>query len=226
MAEPARIDEVIEYLEAQLAARPRSWIKVRTLPGLAGKKKLSAMLIDALQAALATAEIHHWPRDLRSCLPTDTLFISKSPIRDLGLPFGDERELATFVQRYYRHLEPFARCTSVVREERYPYEDSYLRVDLCFRDYNGDRIVCELEHGTGHYETGSQISRYIEAVEASRGGRQTPPNVRGVVITGQPNADQEAEVARWSRENGVPVDWFYYRMDFDLTRAPADPRLS
>ena len=207
---------VVERLTAQLGKRERSHVKFRTLVTLAGQKRKSGLLVERLETALSEARIFHYPPSLKNCQLSDTVLVSIKPFRDPGLPFATERELADFVARHYQKLEPFARCTSVVREQIW----GDVRVDLAFRERGGGYVVCELEHGTGRYETASQIRRYIEEVHARLLQRGRNGRVRGVVITGKENPEQEAEISQWSQESGFSVAWYYYRLSLDLEPAP------
>lgn len=217
MAVGARgLEEVVERLTAQLAERERSHVKFRTLVALAGQKRKSALLVDRLEQALAEAQIFHYPLSLKNCQLEDTILVSVKPFRERGLPFANEAELSEFIVRHYRSLPPFARCTSVVREQRW----GDVRLDLVFRERGGGYVVCELEHGAGRFETASQLKRYIEAVHASLLSRGRTARVRGVVVTGKENPEQEAEMAQWSLESGFPVNWYYYRLTLELEPAP------
>jgi hypothetical protein len=213
----AKTDEVIKHLQPKLDERGSTWVRLSTLAQRAGQKKVTIPLIEELEAALKAAGIHHSPSDLRICSPSDTVLVSRSPFHDKGLPFDSERLLAEFIERHYRMLTPFSRCRSVKREAVV----GDVRIDLLFREVDGGRVVCELEHGTGRYETGSQIRRYMDAVRVSFATRAKPPRVRGVVITGEPNKAQEDMVARWCQKDGVTVDWYYYRLGLELTPAPS-----
>jgi hypothetical protein len=214
----ARTDLMVAELHARLAERGRTWVKFSTLVDLADRKRANEELIEEIEAALEVEKIHHSPTDLRICAASDTVLLSSEPFHDGGLPFGNERELSEFIERHYRLLPPFVLCRRV--DHQVQVEGGDVRIDLLFKEKDGSLIVCELEHGDGRFETGSQIRRYIKAVRDSFTPGEKQPKIRGVVITGEPNKDQEDEVARWCQEDGVKIDWYYYRLGLALTSAP------
>ena len=209
----SRTDPIVAQLRKQLEAGGRAWVRKKTLVELAGQKKASPPLLVEIEQALEKAGIYHSPGDLGSCRPTDTVFVSTEPFYDRGLPFSDERHLSDFIARHYRLLPPFRHCTSVKQEHR--IRD--LRIDLFFREADGDRIVCELEHSTGRHEAGSQIRSYVEAARTWAETAPGRPGIRGVVITGAPNPRQETMLAEWCEKSGEKVTWYYYRLGLELT---------
>ena len=212
----AGTDRVVAQLHKQLEADGRSWVRMKTLVTLAGRKRRSPELLAQIEQALEEAGIYHAPADLVSCPMAGTVLVSRDPIYDRGIPFQNEKELSLFIARHYRLIPPFRHCTSVTREARL----GSLKADLLFREANGDRIVCELEHSTGGWETGSQIIGYVEAARTSVKAMRRPPDIRGVVITGAPNPGQEAMVAEWCKTSGASITWYYYKLEFNL--APSD----
>jgi hypothetical protein len=206
--------DLVAQLRKQLEPDGRSWVKLNTLVERAGRERGSPELRAQIQQALAEAGIYHAPIDLQSCPSDDTVLISTTPIYDRGLPFQNEKELSVFIARHYRLLRPFRHCTSVEREFRL----GNLKADLFLREANGDRIVCELEHSTGGWETGSQIIGYVEAAQkwAKEQAMTRTPEIRGVVITGAPNPGQEAMVADWCKRHSETISWYYYKLELEL----------
>lgn len=215
-----RLGEMVERIAARLGNRRRTWLKAGTLAEMAGRKNLTDSFLAQVADVLALASIHHHPAVLTHCRPTDTILLSTDPIHDPGLPFESERRLSRFVMRHYRQLEPFSDCTSVRAEVPYPYSPHGVRIDLLFRDKGRDYIVCELEHGDGGLETGSQITLYMEAVLDS-----LPPGadvrVRGVVVSGAPNERQLHLIEKWLADHpDQQIDWYTYRLALDLEAQP------
>lgn len=210
------VGRAIERISEQLAHQERSHIKFRTLVTLVGHKKTSASLVETLEKAIAEAGFFHFPATLKNCQLKDTVLISVKPFRDPGLPFADEGEVAEFLVRHYKLLAPFSRCTSVVRERRC----GKIRIDLCFRERGGGYVVCELKHGSGRFEIATQIETYIEELNSELVNKGQKPSIRGVVVTGKENPNEEAKVAEWSQKSGFPVDWYYYRLSLELEAAP------
>jgi hypothetical protein len=211
------VELVIQRLKEQLNQRERSHVKFRTLVTLAGQKKKSVLLVDKLERAMAEAGVFHFPASLKDCQLSDTVLVSVKPFRDPGLPVDDEGELVKLIVRHYRLLAPFSRCTSV--QPQRPC-GAGLKIDLCFRERGGGYVVCELEKGSGRFETASQIKTYIEALHAELIAKGGKASVRGVVITGEENPAQEAEIAEWCQETRFKVDWYYYRLSLELEPAP------
>lgn len=213
------VEAVLHQVTQRLARKPRTWLKYRTILSWADRKKNSPQFAAALEEALAAAGIHVCAErgSFAYCTPSDTVTVSYSQIWEPGLPFEDHRELGKFIERHFKALPPFRRCNRAVAERRMPYGDSHVVVDLYLTEPRGV-VVCELEYDDGRYEPSSQIRRYIDAAlaEEADGSRRA---VRGVVITGAPNPDQEKEVSEFAQKEGVSVDWYYYRLSLDLQRA-------
>lgn len=213
------MDKVIARLKDQLSRRDPSWIRFGTLVRLAGREKQNAALVEELANAIREARICHLPHSLEGLEPEDPVSISYRSFRDPGLPFVDETELVTFIVNRYKDLEPFANCISVERQRQCDAG----RIDLCFREWGGGYVVCELEKNSGRFETASQIKAYMQALDAELTEAGGQAKVRGVVITGRENPPEEAEIAEWSEKNNVQVDWYYYRLGFELEHAPDSP---
>lgn len=209
----AKTDLVVAELRRRLQQDGRASVKLKTMVNLAGQQKRSPKLLTEIGLALEEAGIYHSPRDLLNCPIDDRVLISSEPLYDTGLPFGSERLLSEFIARHFRLLPPFRHCTSVEPEFRI----GDLRVDLVFREANGDRIFCELELGDGKFEAGAQIISYVRAGRAWAQTQPSRPGIRGVVITGAPNPGQETMVAEWCRSSGEDITWFYYRLGLELT---------
>jgi hypothetical protein len=213
------MENVIARLKEQLSRHDPSWIRFRTLVRLAGQENQSAILVKKLENAMETAKVFRFPASLHGLEPEDTVLISSEAIRDPGLPFLDEQELVTFILNRYKSLEPFKNCISFETQRQCDAG----RIDICFLERGGGYVVCELEKNSGRFETASQMKAYMQALHDELTEVAGEAEVRGVVITGRGNPLEEAEIAQWSQETGLKVDWYYYRLGFELDRVLPSP---
>jgi hypothetical protein len=214
------VEAAVDHVRAKLAVRPQTWMKYRTLVQKAERKKSSAQFADALEQALAEAGVYFYCERgrLRDCSLDETLSLSTTKIWEPGLPFADHRELGDFIKRHYRLLPPFRRCRTAEREKALVDDRGRVIVDLYLTEPKGV-VVCELEYDSGRFEPASQIKRYIHAAQADEATGSNRA-VRGVVITGAPNPEQEEELSEFGAASGVQVDWYYYRLTLELERSP------
>src|SRR3546814_917319 len=157
-----------------------TWAKRRTIAEWAGRKKVSSADLDEIQEVLEAAGIGLYPTPLRLREPDDTVRIYCGDSPEVGLEFGSEAELRDFLLTHHKRLHPLARLDSLKPEVRVPFDDSYVVVDLVGTESRGV-VVIELKLGDGYYKIGSQIRRYIEAMELEEAKRARPRRVRGVV---------------------------------------------
>lgn len=129
-----------------------------------------------------------------------------------GFSFRLESELATFLERHYRHIPMLARLRLLQRE--YPLDDGR-RIDLLFEE-TGTRqlVVVELKTGPAKDGAARQLVDYVETIRHSKLGRDR--TVRGVLITREAPAPFVDDLAALSVRHGVQLTWLRYAVRLSL----------
>lgn len=177
-----------------------------------GQEKRSARLLTALDAALAERGISARPGLLEPALAYDAPITFSRAARTSwqpGATFPDERSLENFLVAHYRRLPALKNLKRPRRQYPLP---SGQRVDLLFEERGSNAlVVCELKVGISGYGAVSQLFAYIDQLRASplAAGRK----IKGLIVTGTPDASLEDQIAILAAQRGVEVRWLCYRVE-------------
>ena len=177
-----------------------------------GQEKRSARLLTALDTALAERGITARPGLHEPALAYDapiTFTRGERTAWQPGATFPDERSLEDFIVAHYRRLPALKNLKRPRRQFPLP---SGQRVDLLFGERGTNAlVVCELKVGISGYGAVSQLFTYIDQLRASpvAAGRE----VKGLIVTGTPDAALEDQIAVLAKQRGVEVRWLCYRVE-------------
>lgn len=214
IAQPARIPRGPERFAAVVDAELEGAMAKRsklltTVLSECGYKNRSAQRLQRIQAALVARGIYSRPRlaDLQTASHERVEF--SRAIYSLVEPdmvFPNERTLELFVLRNYKRIPELSRLKDPKEQHSLP---SRRTIDLLFRECRtNDYVVLELKVDDGGWQVVAQLFSYL--TELLPVAQAEGCEVRGIILTGKPNALLEDEVKRASEATGIHVDWYCY----------------
>jgi hypothetical protein len=219
-------ERLLEEVRGRLQRGHRTWVKRRTLTRWAGVQRASGGALNEIEAVLVAAGFGLAPMPLRNVRPDETVRLSPRPIPARGLPILAERQLEKLLYDYWRFVDPLSELDLVRRQKRLAVGDTHIVLDLYGEDA-GSVVAIELKLGSGGDRPGSQVRRYMEALEQREAARTRPRKVRGLVISAEENPSEERELREWAEAHGKAVEWrhFVYELHLKLPNpgAVGDP---
>ena len=174
-----------------------------------GYRRRSVLRLQSIQDALEARGIYSRPRltepQVRSHERLEFSRMAYSSVEP-DLIFPDERALEDFVLRNYKQIPELSMLKSPKQQRHLPSGRQY---DLMFRECrSNDVVILEFKAGDGGMGVVSQLFLYLKELlpiaQAERCG------VRGIIISGEPNAHLEDQVRLLSEGTGIRVDWYCY----------------
>lgn len=134
--------------------------------------------------------------------------------------FWLEKNLQRFLVQNYRKVPGLQHLKDLKTEFALP---SRRRIDILCRE-RGTNAFVVIELKRAKRDPVGQIGGYLDEVREKLASRESPePQVKGIIITGQPNAALERSLP--DRISDFEVSWFLYRVKLDLLgRSKTHPR--
>ena len=225
-----RTDKIGRFTAKRLAAladKPHTWSKLRVVLAECGWKRRGPENLRRIQSACEAAGIYPEPILTAPGLDwEETIYFSRvkpTPyVADHYSPhpvFASESLLQRFLARNLDRIPKLAHLKKPVLEYRLP---SGGRIDiLCREKRTNAYVVIELKKLA--VDPVEQTRRYLVEVERELARQEVPaPEVKGIIITGQPSAVLERTLRE--RILDYEVSWFLYRVKLELVqRAESQP---
>lgn len=225
-----RIDRFVARRQAALKGKEHTWSKLRVVLRECGWKRRGAENLQRIQAGCEKAGIYPEPMLTAPGLDREeTIYFSHIKPRPYVAEhysphpaFSSEKALQRFLAQNLNRIPKLAHLKSPILEYRLP---SGRRIDILCREKRTDAYVV-IELKKLRVDPVGQIERYLVEVDRSLARKASPyPEVRGIIITGQPNAVLERSLS--ARVSNYRVSWFLYRVKLELVeRARAPGRSS
>jgi hypothetical protein len=198
----------------RLARAPRS--RLSTLIDEAGFVRATASVRERLEAAFDRAGIDTVPSVTNPNLkPTGWVRFFR---RGMAGSFASEEQLFESEHQLERYLvnnpgaiAGYGRLTLLGRQHRLA---DNRRIDLLYKARGDVHLVVELKAGAPDDGLASQMRRYLSGYEQELRASGIEAEVRGLVISGQPDVDVERDVAELCSD--WDVRWMLYRRSFSL----------
>jgi Endonuclease NucS len=190
--------------------------KLSVIVHACGAKKRSSKLMTNLADALLARGIYTDPdiTDLRVPLETWVRFSYEPPTPSEvpGLLFPGEYGLERFIALNAPRIEGLNGIDIIKTQFEVPGG----LVDIVGRDRaTGQLVAIELKKGAPDQKLVAQLFNYVRALD---GTPVAPDGVRGVILTGLPDAKLQEYAEHLAADYGYQVDWYLYRVEMTLER--------
>lgn len=231
MARRVRADERIAQYAAKIDGKLRAdeksttSMKVFTSSYLGqvleecGYKKRGTQNLHRIQDALARANVHPDPPLTTPDLPwKQQIHFTRTPASQdhdvRRVRFPAERALEEFLEANFKLLFPGLR---LVKRQ---YQVQSGKLDMLARDRDG-YVVIELKRTRPGDRLLNQLLRYMDDVSKEDRAKGGTGSVRGLVISSELDLPMHGRLAAIAAEKGRRIDWWRYRVDFEMEPAPA-----
>lgn len=189
----------------------------------AGYRRMGPVLLQQIEGAFRAGGIATFPSltEPSNTRETRIYFFLKDAPADLAPErslFNTEKQLETFLVENFQHLSIFNDLR--LRRRQYPLGQGQ-KIDLLCEERSTGRLVgVELKHREADAGLATQMRKYMRALTALAKKEKRSAGARGMVITGQPTPDIEANLRTLCMAAGFEVDWRYYKASLTLSPSP------